>query len=386
MWTDEQAIASEVHQGAAADNDARRYMRGRRASVLCAGTADAYHYLARVIFVQPESLHLRTPVYPPFVPHLLSTPGQQSSIVSHDDQLEADRLIHSRYAEQRTLWLDAMRPNYAMHTMACRLETCGRNAWVEHNQDNGQFRIVADGCKLRFCPRCSGIFAKRCRERINSWTEKLQTTTQLRLKMVTLTMKHTRAPLQHQVKHLRQSFRRLRQRSLWKNSLSSGIGVMQITYNADDDTWHPHLHVLCHGKFIPQAKLTEAWKHASGGSTIVDIRAVRDVTKVVDYVTRYISRPIDFNDKPPPERLVEFIGAIKGARLLIAFGDVPKAPKPPASEEVWTYVNSLAYLVYDAKRGGQKSAAVLACLRAAPDTNADDDEDALFSEPTSDSS
>lgn len=328
--------------------------------------------------MQPETLRLPTPAQAPRSSTLLFTPGQQSSITFPEDTRLADTLITSRYASDRTRWVEALSADVSMHALQCRLEACGRNAWVERNADTGQYRIVADGCKQRFCPRCSRIFSRRCKDRIEQWTTTLDLTHTKRLKMLTLTMRHSTAPLQKQLQNLRQSFRRLRQRSLFKRSLSSGIGVIQVTYNADSDTWHPHLHVLVHGDYIAVGKLSQAWKHASHGSTIVDIRAVRDASKVIDYVTRYISRPIDFDDAPPPERLREFVKTLKGARMLIAFGKVPKAVKPKPSDETWTYVDSVAGLIRRARSDDERAALILATLDRTPDTNADDNQDTLF--------
>jgi hypothetical protein len=333
-----------------------------------------------------ESLLLPTPSQAPRYFTLPLTPGQQPSITFPGDQSLADTLITSRYADERDRWTTALSADVSMHAIQCRLEACGRNAWVERCEETGKYRIVADGCKQRFCPRCSRIFSRRCKDRIDAWTQTLDTTHTERLKMLTLTMKHSKAPLVQQLQNLRRSFRKLRQRSLFKRSMSSGIGVIQVTYNAASDEWHPHLHVLVYGSYIPVGKLSQAWKHASHGSTVVDIRQVRETSKVIDYITRYISRPIDFDEAPPPERLREFVRTLKGARMLIAFGKVPKQTKPAIPESTWTYVDSVAGLIRRARNDDERALSILGYLDRTPDTNADDNADTLFSaippEPT----
>jgi len=78
---------------------------------------------------------------------------------------------------------------------------------------------------------------------------------------------------------------------LFKNRISSGCWFFQITINKETGCWHPHIHCLVNGLFISQKKLSKAWSKATGGSYIVDIRAVKDVSKACKYVSRYASKP-----------------------------------------------------------------------------------------------
>lgn len=372
-------MAPQVRSDAAEKRNTRRRATRRRVLHHFDDILHCQNSLTTDGLMTPESLTLPTPAQAPRSATLLLTPGQQPSITFPEDSRLADSLITSRYAVERSRWVEALAADVSMHTLQCRLESCGRNAWVERCNETGQLRIVADGCKQRFCPRCSRIFSRRCKDRLKAWTSSLDPNHSSRLKMLTLTMQHSTAPLKTQLKHLRQSFRRLRQRSLFKRKVTSGIGVIQITYNAASDQWHPHLHVLCYGDYIPVGPLTQAWRHASHGSTQIDIRAVRDQEKCVDYVTRYIAKPINFDDSPPPERLREFVQTLKGARMLIAFGDVPKQPKPEIPETNWTYVDSVAGLIRRARMADERALTILAALDRTPDSNADDNEDTLFS-------
>lgn len=51
----------------------------------------------------------------------------------------------------------------------------------------------------------------------------------------------------------------------------------------------PHLHVLVRSPFIPQKLLSSAWRQLMG-APIVDIRKVKDRSKAVTYVAKYVSK------------------------------------------------------------------------------------------------
>lgn len=294
---------------------------------------------------------------------LHSIPDQQTSISTDDDRELSKQAVYGGNCTQRERWIAALHQNYNTQKLASRLQQCGHDAWVEQCQRTGAFRVVAPACKLRFCPRCSRIHARRTGARLKTWAQSVQLSSSLRLRLITLTVASSDQPLNDQLSHLYQSYRRLRQRSLWKNATIGSIAVLQITLNCETHRWHPHLHVIQHGRFIDYRTLTTAWKKASKGSTVIDIREVKSAQRASDYVTRYVARPLDDDPKIPLEKLREYVIATKGRRLLIAGGEAPLVlPEPPPDDHAWQHVDSLAGIIAAARLHSPRALLILESL------------------------
>jgi hypothetical protein len=181
-------------------------------------------------------------------------------------------------------------------------------------------------------------------------------------RFVTLTLKHTSAPLQHQLDFLRKSFRRLRARAFWKRRVQYGYAVIEITYNAERSEWHPHLHILTRSDFIPWKQLSTQWSEVTHGSHIVDVRLIRANRDVVDYVTTYIAKPPPIPAQESDALLIEYYQALHSSRLLIAFG----SHRPPLPARVddefpndWQWTEPLYYVLRRANAGDEQALEVL---------------------------
>lgn len=308
---------------------------------------------------------------------LHSIPDQQPSISTPEQQEQAKNDVHGRI-DQRLRWVEALHTSPLHTKLATRLQSCGTGAWVERCSLTGKTRVVAPACKLRFCPRCAGIHARRTRARLETWAGSVERNQTDRLRLITLTQRSSAAPLDHQLRHLYAAYRRLRQRALWKKATHGAIAVLQVTFNASTQQWHPHLHVVHHGKFIDYRALRAAWSAVTHGSDIVDIREIHNSQQAADYVTRYVSRPLDDDPTIPPPRLCEFVTAIKGRRLLIASGKAPLTlPDIEDDGHEWQYVDSLAGLYARAEQGDLDAIQILRSLPGGP-ADAPDDELTLF--------
>ena len=95
--------------------------------------------------------------------------------------------------------------------------------------------------------------------------------------------------------------------------------------------WHPHLHLLCIGSFMPQQKLREAWERVTG-STVVDIRTVTG-QEVAAYVTKYLTKPAKPAVLRDPSLLDEAIVSLKGTRMIQTFGCVHARDLEPADDD-----------------------------------------------------
>lgn len=171
-------------------------------------------------------------------------------------------------------------------------------------------------CKDRFCPVCSAPRRNRVRERIKNIIAKTVPRRNHNWKLLTLTVASKCDPSE-MLDVLQVSFRKFRQRSLWKKNFVGGVAVFETTRN--NGLWHVHIHALVYGQFVAQNKLSRAWKAVSG-SPIVDIRIVASAQASL-YITKYLTK-LDVDSAYRPV----IADAFRGRRLFIAFGHAHKIP------------------------------------------------------------
>lgn len=218
---------------------------------------------------------------------------------------------------------------------AAAYNACRTSAWLVRHRVTGKIRLASSRCNLRWCPLCQKTKRYVMLQSIVPWVRSAK-----KPKFLTLTLKHSAAPLIAQIDSLYNFFRQLRRRPYFKKRIIGGIWFFQITKSKSDGYWHPHLHILCDGRYIPQKELSSIWSSITHGSNVVDIRAVKDVKKTADYVARYATSPckldsLDFVDA------IDVVDAVAGRRICGTFGSakglhlVPK--KCPDSED-WDYL------------------------------------------------
>ena len=60
---------------------------------------------------------------------------------------------------------------------------------------------------------------------------------------------------------------------------------MEFTYSATE-RWHPHIHALVDGRFVPQAAIAVAWKQITGSSDVVWLRRADRSKQVLKYILK----------------------------------------------------------------------------------------------------
>ncbi|MGP1681407.1 MAG: protein rep [Giesbergeria sp.] len=241
-----------------------------------------------------------------------------------DDDLPTIHVVHTK-AQARLmgrhrgdhLQLCRRLDSYAVdrHRKAAhRLSDCCRTPVLYQDQDNGEFVLSKKTCKHRLCPMCGEARSKRLMADAQALVMRMDAP-----KFVTLTPRSTDDELKVRVKHLRDSFARLRRSKMWRMKFGKGISVVEVTHNKKTDQWHPHIHCIVDGTYCDQAKLSEAWKQATGDSMIVHIRAVPVRSDAIRYVSKYASKTGDFNSVPD-HKINEFLDALGGLRTHAIFG------------------------------------------------------------------
>ena len=165
-------------------------------------------------------------------------------------------------------------------------------------------------CGNRFCEHCGWQRRRRVRSKLQGILKQLRYGGGYSLKHLVLTIPN-QEDLPSAVKILQRSFRRLRQRSLWKNKCKGGAWVIEVT--GSPGKWHVHVHALIESKFIKHDLLRKAWQKVSPGR-IVFIKPIPPMVGM-RYLTKYISK-----SEVLEKYQYQVSQALKGTRLFQPFG------------------------------------------------------------------
>lgn len=215
-----------------------------------------------------------------------------------------------------------------------RLSYCGSDAWFARHSETGQVRVMSNSCHLRWCPVCAGKRKNYITHSVAAWIRK-----QKHPKFITLTIRHTDSPLYFQIRELYKSFTRLRRMKFFKTAVPGGVWFFQVKKSKNDNRWHPHLHCLITGDYIPIRHLKNKWRKVTTGSDIVDIRPVKDKDGAANEVARYATTPCALV-KLPVDDAVEMASAIEGRKVCGTWGTGRAVSlRPPKYKEPGKWLN-----------------------------------------------
>lgn len=228
-----------------------------------------------------------------------------------------------------------------LNTRAARMWTCGEYLIVRQTADG----LTADApqlCRDRLCPVCSWRLSRRRFAEMMAvfnaiapeMVAKNYTST-----MLTLTIRNMALPDLHAaIDGMSQAWHNLIRREAFRQ-VAGWARSLEITYNAESKTYHPHMHIiLIWEKYDDSAATAETirqgWKSVCklDYTPIIDIRPVysRDadgdtksaVIKSALEAFKYSVKP-DSAEKIPQADLFEFAAAIKGVRF-VSYGKAIK--------------------------------------------------------------
>ncbi len=226
-----------------------------------------------------------------------------------------DTFRHSGWRARRALVYQAMEASYFSHARMNNFATCGTRYWVLRNtHDPTCFKLATAKCHDRLCTPCAvdrqALIRRNVSTRILDQPHRF----------LTLTIRHGDETLEELINRLVASFRKLRQRQLWKDRVVGGASFLEITYNAQTRQWNPHLHCILEGRYIPRPSLSELWLAITADSQNVHINLIRTRKAAIDYVTKYATKPLPPDVFRDPDALAEAIQTLSRRRLILAFG------------------------------------------------------------------
>lgn len=268
------------------------------------------------------------------------------------------RFRHSGWLTTRRRVYDALRTLYPSSTRQVRFAECGSNAWVIKNEESpGAYAVASDHCHDRFCRPCAAFRARVIAHNVANFLADRP------YRFLTLTIKTSGLTLCEAVDKLYRSFTLLRRTSFWHERVTGGCAVCEVKPKREGTGWHPHLHCIIEGKFLPVRLLQKHWLAITEDSFVVDIRLGQDSDAAASYVSKYVTKPFTESTTREPNRLVEAIQALHGRRLVSTFGTwrgERLTQYHPSG--VWTKVCPLGRLRYHAARGDEQAANLLAYL------------------------
>lgn len=232
-----------------------------------------------------------------------------------DDDTSCVSFRHKEHRWHRTRVLDAFERLSIGDERSRTYASCGSNAWLMQSvTDPTAFSLRSSTCHDRWCPACARTRAGVIRSNLEPLIKGKA------IRFVTLTLKHNDDSLTERLDRLLSRFALLRKLTLWRTAVDGGASFLEVKINPETMRWHPHLHILCVGRYLPLEQLRAAWLACTGDSHVVDIRIVKDPAKVSGYVTKYLTKPADNDLYRIPAALDEAISAMKGRRLVGTFG------------------------------------------------------------------
>lgn len=265
---------------------------------------------------------------------------------------------HSGWRRDRERIVRALHDTQQPFSAQYEFQHCGTHAYVLQSVDDPtQFRVAGSACHHRFCLPCAN---ERSRTIAINVLDRLG---DKRARFLTLTLRSTTEGLAELLDKLTDSFSRLRRRAIWRKRVTGGVSFVELKWSDELQRWNVHLHAIVQGLYIKQGLLTQAWKHITGDSLIVDIRAVKDNRTVTRYVTKYACKPLHPSVLHDDDKLREAIVSLKGRRLATTFGDwrgVLLTPSP--DEQAWTNLGSLDSMIRQAESGDMDAGTICRSL------------------------
>lgn len=221
-----------------------------------------------------------------------------------------------------------------------QLRDCRKLSWFVRNVETGHVHVASNACRLRWCPICSRAKSMYITHAVKPWIASLRTA-----RFLTLTLKHSNAPLSAQIGKLYADFRKLRKDTQFKKLCSGGVWFFQIKLISESQQWHPHIHCILSGKYIAHEWLSKKWLQITNSSSIVDIRMVRDPDKAAVEVARYAASPAQLSVLDSDQR-IEVFDSMHRRRMCGTWGlGKSVSLSPPRSVEAGKFEDLGSYAV-----------------------------------------
>lgn len=165
----------------------------------------------------------------------------------------------------------------------------------------------ANFCKVRLCPMCSWRRSLKIFGQVSKVMDYVEENYNYKYIFLTLTLKNCCGEnLKDTLDLMTKAFNKLSERKAFKQAVKGYFRSLEITYNKENDTYHPHFHMILavdnnyftnSRVYLSQENWTNLWKSCLkvNYTPIVDIRKLRENQgKEVAEVAKYTVKADDF--------------------------------------------------------------------------------------------
>ena len=222
---------------------------------------------------------------------------------------------------------------------AYRVEECGTLLSFKKIDEELKKLFKANFCKDRLCPMCTWRRSMKIFGQVSKVMDRALEDKEYRFLFLTLTVKNCAGEeLSNEIDRMFKSLELLFKRKEVKGIVIGYFRGLEVTYNEECDTYHPHFHIILmvnksyftqSVQYISQKKWTELWKDCLkvDYTPIVNVKAFKTASKEqtrksICEVAKYTVKDNDylFKDIEMTDNTVYILNnALKGRRL-IAFG------------------------------------------------------------------
>ena len=214
---------------------------------------------------------------------------------------------------------------------AARMRECSRVLATRSCPEGHVHRVVeAFFCRDRACPVCAWRVARRSAGRLCAALSEVGG----RALLLTLTLRScSAADLRGTIRDLLGAWSRFARRARVARAFDGWFRSLEVTFNRDAGTWHPHIHVLLHvaspadyfregsGLYLTHGEIIELWRSAArlDYAPSVDIRAVRSWKAALE-VAKYATKSADILSLTESADVKAWVMAVHGTRQYGASG------------------------------------------------------------------
>lgn len=229
--------------------------------------------------------------------------------ITAGDSCQIDDLLHKLkpkrdWAIRSASWLS----KFISLSASANNMHCGDYITLLANDDLSKKKIeTAYFCKQRMCPGCAWRESLKNATCVSAISQAMTAANRIMI-MITLTVRNVPGDiLRETCLHINQSWDRLIRRAKYKAAWADCIRKLEITYNAQRDDYHPHLHIIAYvkkgyftgKKYISRAQLLEDWKQSTGFDDITQVHIMRcrdldNRSQAVLEVSKYAAKAADF--------------------------------------------------------------------------------------------
>jgi len=170
----------------------------------------------------------------------------------------------------------------------------------------------ASFCRERMCPMCQFRKSRKIAQDVSKVCHyALQENPTYKFLFLTLTVPNVYGDqLSETITHMFKSWKRLSERTEIKKILKGFFRALEVTYNPEKETYHPHFHIILYvpsnyftKNYIKRDRWLELWQESTKQPEItqVDIRKIFDknsgsdeLAGAVSEVAKYTTKPFDF--------------------------------------------------------------------------------------------